>query len=427
MRMNQLEIDQLITTIRELNKDEFAPQLTSENTLENLFKELELLKTKNSEERKLRTSIIDHLHNNMADNLYNKFPVEQFNYEFQILGEGINAYIDELEINTVNKENFNLILTTLPENIFVFDYQNFIYYSNCESEKFLTEREVKKYFQINEYIPSTLLNKIEGFKQNQLEKEEFNLTVKNQHQETIHLEINLINIEFEQKKQILLICKDVTEHKNAELNAIKAIIQGQDQERKRLASDLHDSLGQELGAIKFFIGSLSIMEKDSLEYSECIKEIDRMVNDTITSVREITFDLMPFVLENNTLDKAIEQLCKQTSSMQTLDVHFTSNHTNIVRNDKKEEAILYRIVQEFINNSIKHAKAKLIRIQLTHSTNSLEFQMEDNGIGFEINAVQKNNGLRNITQRLEVLEAEYEWKSKNNIGTSLTFTLHEKN
>lgn len=425
--MKQQEIDQLITTLRELNKDEFLPQLTSENTIENLFKELDLLKTKNSEEKELRTAIVDHLHNNMADNLYNKFPVEQFNYEYQILGEGINAYIDELEINTVNKENFNLILTTLPENIFVFDYQNFIYYSNCEGEKFLTEKEVKKHFQMDEYIPLTLVKKIDAFKQERLEKEEFNFSLKNQHQETIHFEINLINIEFEQKKQILLICKDVTEHKNAELNALKAIIQGQDQERKRLASDLHDSLGQELGAIKFFIGSLSLMEKDSLEYSECIKEIDRMVNDTITSVREITFDLMPFVLENNTIDKAIEQLCKQTSSMQTLDVQFTSNVKNIVRKDKKEEAILYRIVQEFINNSIKHAKAKLIRIQLTHSNNALDFQLEDNGIGFEINAIQKNNGLRNITQRLEVLEAEFEWKSKNKIGTSLTFILHEKN
>jgi signal transduction histidine kinase len=425
--MNQQEIDQLITTLRELNKDEFQPPLTTENTQENLFKELDLLKTKNREEKELRIAIVEHLHNNMADNLYNKFPVDHFNYEFQILGEGINAYIDELEINTINKENFNLILTTLPENIFVFDYQNFIYYSNCEGQRFLTEREVKKYFQMDEYIPLSLLKKIEVFKQERLEKEEFNFTLKKQGLETIHFEINLINIEFEQKKQILLICKDVTEHKNAELNALKAIIQGQDQERKRLASDLHDSLGQELGAIKFFIGSLSLMEKDSMEYTECINEIDRMVNDTITSVREITFDLMPFVLENNTLDIAIEQLCKQTSAIQTLDVQFHSNIKNIVRKDKKEEAIIYRIVQEFINNSIKHAKAKLIRIELIKSDNTLDIQLEDNGIGFEINAVQKNNGLRNITQRLEILEAEYEWKSNSNSGTSLTFTLHEKN
>ena len=99
----------------------------------------------------------------------------------------------------------------------------------------------------------------------------------------------------------------------------------------------------------------------------------------------------------------------------------------IVRKDKKEEAIIYRIVQEFINNSIKHSKAERIKIALKMSNNTIDIQLEDNGIGFEINAVQKNNGLRNITQRLEVLEAEYEWKSNNNIGTTLNFSIHEKN
>jgi hypothetical protein len=124
-----------------------------------------LLESKNQEEKKLRNAIVDHLHHNMAGNLYEKFPVEQFNYEFQILGEGINAYIDELEINTINKENFNLILTTLPERIFVFDYKNYIFYANCEGEHFLNEKVIKKYFQLDEFIPKGLLQKIELFKE----------------------------------------------------------------------------------------------------------------------------------------------------------------------------------------------------------------------------------------------------------------------
>jgi signal transduction histidine kinase len=425
--MNQKAIDGIIGRLRALNKDEFVPNLTNENTLENLLEELHLLESKNQEEKKLRNAIVDHLHHNMAGNLYEKFPAEQFNYEFQILGEGINAYIDELEINTINKENFNLILTTLPERIFVFDYKNYIFYANCEGEPFLNEKVIKKYFQLDEFIPKGLLEKIEAFKIKQKSNSEFHFSYKNKLQETIHLEINLIHIDFEQKKQILLIAKDITLQKNAELDRLKAIILGQDQERKRLASDLHDSLGQELGAIKFFIGSLSLMQKDSTEYLECLEEIDRMVNDSISSVREITFDLMPFVLENNTLNKAIEQLCNQTNTIHPLHVHFSENAKKIVRKDKKEEAIIYRIVQEFFNNTIKHAHAEHLYIKLEQTKEQLTIQLIDDGTGFELHAVQKNNGLRNITQRLEVLQAEYAWESNTTDGTSLTFTLYEKN
>lgn len=425
--MNQKEIDQILTTLRTLNFDEFVPQLTQENNIENIFKELDFLKTKNNKEKELRSAIVNHLHNNMSDNLFNKFPSNEFNYEYQILGEVINAFIDELEINTVNKENFNLILTTLPERIFVFDYQNYIYYSNCEGEEFLTEEEVKKYFVIDEYLPKKLLRRIDLFKQSHKQKESFYFPFKDSELKTIHYEINLITIEFEQKSQILLICKDITEQKNTELNALKGIIQGQDQERKRLASDLHDSLGQELGAIKFYIGSLSLMEKNSQEFNDCLQEIDKMMNDTISSVRAISFDLMPFILENNSLDISIEQLCNQSNSIYTSFISFNSTVKHISRKDKKEESIIYRIIQEFITNSVKHSQAKNIKINIDQIENQLKFNLSDNGIGFDLNTVQKNNGLRNITHRLDILEAEYEWLSNSIDGTSLIFTLYEKN
>jgi signal transduction histidine kinase len=425
--MNQKEIDKIINTLREINFDEFVPKLTIENNIENLYKELELLKSKSTEERNLRNAIVEHLHNNMADNLYKKFPVDEFKYDFQILGESINAYIDELEINTINKENFNLILKTLPEQIFVFDFNNNIYYSNSEGEKFLNDKIVKKYFLIDEYIPKRLGNRIEFFKQTQKQQEVFFLSLKNKDLTTDYFEINLINIEFEQKDQILLICKDITQQKNAELNTLKGIIQGQDQERKRLASDLHDTLGQELGAIKFYLGSLSLMEKNTVEFKECLQEIDKMMNDTISSVRAISFDLMPFILENNTLDIAIDQLCKQSNSVYTAIISFNSSVSNLTRKDKKEESIIYRIVQEFITNSVKHSQAKHLDINISKKKSQIIFNLKDDGIGFDLDTVQKNNGLRNINHRLDILEAEYEWLSNKNHGTCLIFTLYENN
>lgn len=425
--MNQKEINRIVTTLRELNFDEFEPPITQDNSIESVFKELDFLKTKSNQEKELRNAIVEHLHNNMADNLYKKFPVDEFKYDFQILGEGINAYIDELEINTINKENFNLILKTLPEQIFVFDFNNNIYFSNYEGEKFLNDNIVKKYFLINEYIPERLVKKIEFFKQTKKQQEEFFLSLKNKDHNTEYFEINLIIIEFEQKDQILLICKDITQQKNAELNALKGIIQGQDQERKRLASDLHDTLGQELGAIKFYLGSLSLMEKNTIEFNDCLQEIDKMINDTISSVRSISFDLMPFILENNTLDIAIDQLCKQSNSVYTAKISFSSSVSNLTRKDKKEESIIYRIIQEFITNSVKHSQAKHLDINISKKKSQIIFNLKDDGIGFDLDTVQKNNGLRNINHRLDILEAEYEWLSNKNNGTCLIFTLYENN
>ena len=94
---------------------------------------------------------------------------------------------------------------------------------------------------------------------------------------------------------------------------------------------------------------------------------------------------------------------------------------------KKEEAIIYRIIQEFINNSVKHAHAENLFIRLQKTNDSLNFLLADNGVGFDFKNVQKNNGLRTITQRLQVLQADSQWESHSSTGTSLTFTIYEKN
>jgi signal transduction histidine kinase len=220
------------------------------------------------------------------------------------------------------------------------------------------------------------------------------------------------------------VSKDVTDQKKLELKSLKSNILGQDLERKRLASDLHDSLGQELGAIKFFLGSLKMMKEGSEEYTTCLEEIDRMVNDTINSVREITFDLMPFVLENNTLDKAIEQLCRKTNIIETIQVEFTKNTDTIQLKDKKEESFVYRIIQEFINNTIKHAHATKLIIDIQKHPNSIKFKLQDNGTGFKVLINNRKNGLLIISQRLEILQSEYQWQSDKS-GTTLEFTLYE--
>ena len=134
-----------------------------------------------------------------------------------------------------------------------------------------------------------------------------------------------------------------------------------------------------------------------------------------------------FILENNTLDIAIDQLCKQSNSVYTAIISFNSSVSNLTRKDKKEESIIYRIVQEFITNSVKHSQAKHLDINISKKKSQIIFNLKDDGIGFDLDTVQKNNGLRNINHRLDILEAEYEWLSNKNHGTCLIFTLYENN
>ena len=422
--MNQEEISQILTILREINQDEFQPSTPKDCNSQSILDELVIAKEKFILEKQLRNALVEHLYDNMGNNLYQKFPITEHTNEFDLLSETINAYIDELEVNTINIENFNLILKTIPEKIFVFDYEGYIYYSNCEGQCFISNEPVKKYFDINLYVPKSLASEIEKFKKHPFKKVEFLFTHKNNDNSNKYLNISILPIIFEQKEQILFVSKDVTEQKKLELKSLKSNILGQDLERKRLASDLHDSLGQELGAIKFFLGSLKMMKEGSEEYTTCLEEIDRMVNDTINSVREITFDLMPFVLENNTLDKAIEQLCRKTNIIETIQVEFTKNTDTIQLKDKKEESFVYRIIQEFINNTIKHAHATKLIIDIQKHPNSIKFKLQDNGTGFKILINNRKNGLLIISQRLEILQSEYQWQSDKS-GTTLEFTLYE--
>ena len=422
--MNSI-LKNLLHKVRQLNYDEFIPQLTHGNTIEDLAIEIEYLEEKQNEEKNLREKIINHLTLCMTENYFTRFPTESFKYEYQILSEGFNTFIEELEGNTINKKNFQHILNTLPQKIIIFDSDGYINFSNIEDETLFDDKKIKIYSNFYDFINEDIQNNIIDFKSTNLQKTDFEITIHKTKKISCYFDFSLIKIHFMGKDQIMCNIRDITEQKNTELIALKAMITGQDLERKRLASDLHDSLGQELNAIKLYLGTLEILESNTPEYKTCINEINRMFNDTINSVRDITFDLMPFILENNSISSAIEQLCKQLNSIHTIRINYISNVKKITLRDKKDEAIVYRIVQEFINNSLKHSKATVINVEVVKNKNEISINLQDNGIGFDIKKVTRNNGLRNIKQRLEILNAEYQFTSLQNSLTQLTFSIYE--
>ena len=193
-----------------------------------------------------------------------------------------------------------------------------------------------------------------------------------------------------------------------------SLIEGQEKERRKIARELHDGLGQMLTALKFNIeglkGAPSKKEKQSLE------DIRNFLLDTIKEVRRISFNLMPSVLNDFGIIPAFKHLSEQVSKHSGIEVIFQNNCT-VQRLNKAVEINLYRIVQEALNNAVKYAEADVVNIILENDQTFLFLKIIDNGIGFNSkqldrkNMVSSGNGISNIQERTSIINGEFKMES----------------
>lgn len=200
--------------------------------------------------------------------------------------------------------------------------------------------------------------------------------------------------------------------------ATKGIIEAEERERKRIASDLHDGIGQMFSAVRMNLSSIT----DDIDFKKAekkdlyIKTID-LVDESCKEVRAISHNMMPNVLLRSGLTSAVRDfLSKIDSSM--LNVNLETFGLN-ERLDSNLETVLYRVIQESVNNVIKHSGANQLDIQMGIDENEITVTIEDNGKGFDSN--NKDNfegiGLKNIITRVEFLKGTVEWDSTIGKGT----------
>lgn len=206
-----------------------------------------------------------------------------------------------------------------------------------------------------------------------------------------------------------------------ELAAI-AVLQAEEKERKRIASDLHDGVGQMMSAAKM---NLSAYESDLAgapeEQVEAIKKVMLMIDDSLKEVRAVSHSMMPNALLQAGLASAIREFINQIDKRK-LNIQLHTEGLN-ERIDRNVENVLYRVVQECVTNVIKHAKASQLDISLIKNHDMIEATIEDNGIGFDMNNGLQTSGigLNNIRSRIEFLKGEIEWNSFANKGTLVAF------
>jgi two-component system NarL family sensor kinase len=207
------------------------------------------------------------------------------------------------------------------------------------------------------------------------------------------------------------------EKQNSKISTLTALLEGQEQERGRLARDLHDGLGGLLSGTKHQLSYLDPHQSENIEegISKSIKQIDGAVEE----LRRVAHNLMPDLLVKYGLEVAIQEFASRISN-NALDIHTEFiNYSNSLSEEK--QLIIYRIIQELVNNAIKHAEASEIIIQISQEENVLNLTVEDNGKGFDYKGlnVKKTAGFHNIESRVQFLKGTMNIISELNIGTSI--------
>lgn len=186
-----------------------------------------------------------------------------------------------------------------------------------------------------------------------------------------------------------------------EKRVLSAIIRTEEQERQRFAKELHDGLGPLLSVVKMLLSGFD--QNNPPEVNDKIKtNLKQAVDEAIVSVREISANISPHILNNFGLKDAIESFLKKLRPNENIKIHFGSNIDKL-RFPYNVEVIMYRVVCELINNTLRHAEATEINISLQLQDDTLYLEYTDNGMGFDVEQAEIDGGmgLNNMQYRLQ--------------------------
>ncbi|WP_400071188.1 ATP-binding protein [Zobellia russellii] len=290
-----------------------------------------------------------------------------------------------------------------------------------------------------EYLREVLKNN----RKNVIRTEEIKITtLKGKH---FWLDMSIVPMHQSSRQQsILILCSDITERKE---NSIKVeqltqqnfearmlqkkvqasqIVEGQEEERKRIAKDIHDGIGQMLTALKFNIESID--PENKAKTIEKIAYLKTLTSDLIKGVRTATFNLTPPELSDHGIFPALQKMTAELSKLTGKTILFDNRTDEHIRFDSLAETNVYRVVQEAVNNAIKYAEANYILVTINYNDDILSVVIDDDGKGFDdsiLGQVPKNNseggmGLFFMKERIDYINGRLFINSIPGEGTRVT-------
>jgi PAS domain S-box-containing protein len=384
-----------------------------------------------SQEEELSNLLIEYA----AGNYTVKGKLSEKQDEVDMIIQGINMLGEELMATNVSKDYFLSIYNAVTDLIIILDNnQNISDINSSVCSLFnieLNEVIGKSIYHIIGDKKSTF-SKFERIKDSSINSYTFEAEIDYNNIKIIGLLTSSKIIDRVNNKQGFLIkIKDITQAKKTEQRIIQTIVRTEQNEQKRMADDLHDSLAQEVAMAKLMVTNLEVYgEKNDQNFNKLIQTSKHILDEAITHIREICYNLMPSVLIKGNIEIALSEFVKKLNSQNIIRFHYKSegNFDNL---NSEIEIVIFRIVQEFINNSIKHSKAKNVTIVTKiNGDNNFFIELKDDGVGFNLKKLKPNTdgrGINNLKTKVNAFEGEYSLTSKENEGTRLKITFPKIN
>jgi two-component system, NarL family, sensor kinase len=239
------------------------------------------------------------------------------------------------------------------------------------------------------------------------------------------------NWNYRQKKKLLLADALLQQERIVELErekqflAAQAMLQGQVEERTRMAKDLHDGLGSILSSAKYSFTNM----KDNLiitpENAEAFERSMGMLDRSINELRRVAHNMMPEALVKFGLDTALKDYCNSIDQSGAVQLTYQSFGIDELSISKSTSSAVYRMVQELVNNILKHANGTTALVQLIRKNDALSITVEDNGKGFDTGILQNNNGMGylNLRNRVTYLNGTIDIQTAVGKGTSVNIEI----
>ena len=216
--------------------------------------------------------------------------------------------------------------------------------------------------------------------------------------------------------------QDITERKITQAKILKTVIKTEEKERTRFAKDLHDGLGTLLSSINIYLSLIKSGDLEETEKKNIINFAKALIDEAILNTKEIANNLKPNIISHFGLVLSLKSFCKKVNETGVINISFNSDIKKDI--NKESEVALFRIIKELINNTLKHASASKIDINITDDGDLLTFTFQDNGIGFDTNKIidqEKTNGMgiQNIISRIKTINGTYVIESNKKEGTKV--------
>jgi PAS domain S-box-containing protein len=230
------------------------------------------------------------------------------------------------------------------------------------------------------------------------------------------VETSFVEIKIDNEIYFSSFIRNVSQEKQNEIKVVNALLEGQENERKRLSKDLHDGLGQRLAAINMNLSAMRALANKNDAYDRIVD----ITKETIEEYRSVAHALTPPSLKENSLSEALNVMISTLHNSSKINFIFidTDHDLNLSDTVKIE---LFRITQELINNALKYSKADTIIIKFKFEDDIFSLSVKDNGIGFDTKSISKKGsgiGIGNVYARANFINGKFSLKSSIGQGTT---------